>query len=154
MPIKSTDLKWYGVNSAGTIASNVILSNSLHAIFPEMTGAQNKAGSTQIRAIALKNTHATLTLTGVKIYFRSLDNAGGILDIALDTIGATTNSVVVDAANPPVSWSIPTTSAGGLSVASLAPGAAVGLWIRRRGNNSAQKKPERNTLTVVGTTPA
>jgi len=152
MAIRSSDIGWYGTSSLrlGPKLTSGVLNN----IFPDLTGAQNRDLAVSHRAVAIVNNHATLTLTNARIWFRTVDPGGAGFAIALDSLGVVAKTAQIIETPSGLTFTSPTTSGTGLLVSSLAPGQAVGLWIRRVATASAKRKPERNVLTITGTTPA
>jgi hypothetical protein len=152
MAIKSSDLQWFYVGESGFIGGR-ITSGALHNVFSEISGARNRDLAVDYRVIALRNVSAQ-TLTSARIWFRYVDPRGAGVGIALDPIGAVTATSRLSGGVAPGTFSSPTTSGTGLAVASLAGGQAIGVWIRRNATASSGAFPERNIITVTGTTPA
>lgn len=156
MPIRRSDLQWQTTTTDGVPTGTVIPDAKLNNVFPDLTGAQQRDGAKNTRLIALVNTHPSLALTGVKVYISKLDTGGAHFEIALDPAGVRNLGQPLKGDTDPATYSVPTTESGGLSVAQLGPGQAVGIWVRQRGAGSSgtNRAPERNTLTATGTSPA
>ncbi len=175
MALSPSNLPWrftrsggYGASSSlgaggGWAASNGPVSGSLHSLFPQVSGSQNAAGYTDYRCLALLNTHGSLTWSSIKIYLAKIDTRGAAFAIGLDAIG-----VKAYASNPlaqepggaltvgptSVTFSSPSTATAGLSVASLAPGQGVAVWLRRTVTaGSSPAVPEVNIIMATGTSP-
>jgi hypothetical protein len=150
--IKSTDIQVWGLNQSGTIRVK-LASNVLENVFPNLTGVQNRDLNTVSYVVGILNNHATLALTSVRIYFRILDARGATLAMALDTLGpAVKTGVVWSPGSPPATFTTPVTVGTGLSVATLNPGFVQAVWIKRTAiGGSSYARPEKNTLTVTGT---
>ena len=152
--IKSSELQLWNVYGSGYIQKKMV-SNTLENIFPNLTGVQNRDQTVLTYVLAWWNTHPSLALTSARIYFRTYAAGGTNLAIALDTTGpAPANGVIWNFSNPPATYITPTTVGTGLSVPTLNPGYAVAFWIRRTATASAPLRPERNTITITGTSAA
>jgi hypothetical protein len=153
MAIKSTDLEMWSTTGAGNLGVK-LASNVLNNAMPSITGVQNRDLVQTVYVVAFVNQHASLPLTSAKIYLRVVDPGGATLAIGLDALGAQPKTGQIWTPGAVVTYSTPTTIAAGLSVATLNPGYAIAVWIRRTATASAARRPEKNTLTIVGTTAA
>lgn len=153
--IKSTDIQVWGLNNDGTIRVK-LASNVLGNVFPNMTGVQNRDLQQLTYVVGILNNHASLALTTVKIYFRIVDPKGAGLSMALDPAGPVVKTGKVWSPDtPPTTFTSPTTIASGLAVATLNPGFVQSVWIRRIAvGGTSYAHPERNTLTITGTSAA
>lgn len=152
--INSTDLQFWRVKSTGTLDYQM-KSNSLDAFLPSLTSVQNRDLVSREYVLAIVNNHASLALTSARIYFRTLDTGGATLSIALDTLGPVVKTGNVwTPGSLPATFTTPTTIGTGLAVATLNPGFAIAVWVRRVATASPIKRPERNTLTITGTSAA
>lgn len=153
--IKSSDIQIWGLNQTGTLRVQ-LLSNTLENVFPNLTGVQNRDLNSVTYVVGVLNNHSSLPLTSVKIYFRILDPKGATLSMALDPLGpAVKTGNVWSPGSGPTTFTTPTTIATGLAVATLNPGYVQSVWIRRVAvGGTSYARPERNTLTVVGTSAA
>lgn len=154
MAIRATDLQFYGLKNDGTLGSR-ISSNVLNNLMPSLTGVQNRDLATTTYVVGILNNHASLALTSARIYFRILDSFGANLFIGLDPLGpaAKTGQVWSPGATPPT-FTTPTTVGTGLAVATLNPGFVISVWVRRAATGGQARRPEKNTLTITGTTAA
>ena len=167
MPIVSSDIQFFLAapgassgssatstvyNSLGKYVSTTQISNTaLNNLFPDLTGAQNAASQVDYQCVFILNNTASgdTALNGIAWLPLSGFVAGAAnIALAVDTTGATlrsTSSVqagtIANALTSPGtvgSYVGPSsTSAGGLSVANLAPNNVLAVWIRRTATNSA-----------------
>lgn len=168
MPIIGTDIKVYlsggAANSnpnaslGGAISSTEVVNNTLHNLFDKVTGAESAAGDIEYRCVFIKNTHATLTLQGAKIYI-STNTPSADTTVAIGVATETGSPVETIAnentapANP--TFSTPTTEGAALSLGDLAPGASKAVWIRRTVSaGAAAYSNDSAELTVFGDTDA
>jgi hypothetical protein len=162
MPIGSTDIKFYlsggaantnpNASLGGARSSTEIASGSLHNLFRKVTGDESAAGITLYRAFYVKNNHATLTWETVKSWFTALP-AGGSIAMGLEP-NTTPQSVANETTAPAgVSFTTPTTKAGGVALGDMAAGGEKMLWLRltiaagqaASNNNSFSVKTEGDT---------
>jgi hypothetical protein len=165
MPIVETDLKWYlsvktgaaGNSTAQTDAnlslgkylSTTLAPATLNALFDAVTKERNAASEVDYRCVFIRNSHATLTATGGKLYLDGGDPAGGpawavaVDSIAASAIGASaaqaqeaTTDTAPGAGVTGLSFSTPTTEGTGLTVGYIAPGYCKAVWIRCTQTNS------------------
>lgn len=160
MPIRSADLQWWFAGADRTLSSGrALVSNKLNEVFPDMSGASNRDSIVDyVRSVTIINQSA-LTLSSAKVFFKTVDGGGATHRIAWDVLGVVSGGGIVVSKyedRPTVFSSAYVSFATGLALpASLAAGQAITLWIQRQGQNyPAGRKPERNTLTIQGTTPA
>lgn len=174
MSISASDIKWRltlktgssgeaatqpDVNqSLGKYASNTDLTDAtLHALFDAVSGDENAASTVDYRAVAILNKHATLTWQGVKAWLASEVAGGASIAIGLDPVGVAAStailgtSIATEASAPSgVSFSSPTTKAGGLSVGDVPAGSGFILWIRRTAANTSAVDADGVTPRVEG----
>ena len=175
MPIPTSSLPWRFTSAAATLGAGDAGSSlggfasgtlwpdgSLHSLFPKITGKQNGVGWTDYRCVAVLNTHPSLTWSAVKLYLAKLDTRGAAVSIGLDGAGVVTVNAtrvaqaLASATTAPtnVTFSTPTTEAGGLAVPlNVAPGQGFAVWIRRTVLNAAEVDPESNLLLAAGSGP-
>lgn len=131
-----------------------------NCLFPMVTAAQNAAGLTEYRCIAVRNTSA-LTASTVKVWFSKVTAGGSSYAIGLDPIGvvavgAQVATTIPNGTTAPsgVSFSAPTTESGGLAVASLPAAQMFAIWVRCiTGPAAAALNPEQTVLTISATSP-
>ena len=134
---------------------------TFNSIFDDVSGAEAAAGDINYRGIYVHNNHATLTLTGAKIWIDvNVGNANDMIDIGLATQGDNgVESTIADertAPSPTITWTHACTSyATGLSLGDLAAGHYYGIWIRRTITAGMSADDDENwTLKVQGDTSA
>lgn len=148
--------------SLGKYASTTdLVDATLHALFDAVSGDENAASTVDYRAVVLYNSHATLSLTVPKIWISSEVASGASVAIGLDPIGVAAitailgTSIATETDAPAgVSFSAPTTKAGGLAPATIPAGSAVLLWVRRTAANTAAVDADGATLSFAGDTAA
>ena len=144
MPILATDIKLYHSGGAanadpnaslgGIISTTQITDNSLHNLFDKISGAEAEAGDIEYRCIFIKNTHASLTYQGVKIYI-STNTPSPSTDVNISVAtesGSPVQTIANESAAPSAqTFSNPTNIGTALTIGDLAPGASKGIWIKR-----------------------
>lgn len=167
MPIVATDIKIYlsggGANSnpnaslGGAISSVQLVDNTVNNLFALAAAAESEAGSVKYRAVFIKNTHATLTLTTPKVYIDSNTTSGTTnVQIALaDETGSPIETVVnEDTAPSGPSFSDASGYSGGLSLGSLAPGETKAIWLKYVVTAATEAIADQLTIGVKGETEA
>lgn len=178
MPILDTDIKLKLSTTAGSagnsntgaagsslgryISTSEITSASLHALFLGISGAQNAASQVDYQCVFVHNSHASLTLTGAKVYISAEVTGGASIAIAVDataksavgssTAQAVTIAVSTDLPSGVGAFTTPTTTGAALALGDLAPGEVKAVWIRRTAANTAAKASDGATLSVFGDT--
>ncbi len=115
------------------------------ALFDVITGDENTALDVEYRLVVIRQPVAAQTAFTPRIYIGSQDAGGADIAIGLSTTGVVTDTAlaatrVADEGTVPtgVSFSAPTTKAGGLVVPTdMGANTQIGLWIRRTAMNSA-----------------
>lgn len=133
-------------NGSGAILVNGKLNN----LFPN--GDVN--AGTSYRALEVRNTNASLTLSSVKAWL-TLDARGGSFAIAYD---ATSGVIAADESwsdvdEAALTYSAPTSKATGITLANLAPATKLRLYCRRILSGATAVSPENNRVWVGGTSP-
>jgi hypothetical protein len=162
LPIVANDIKWYLSGGAGNSNPNLSIggarSTTLWAggvvgdLFDLISGAENAASDVEYRCVYARNEHATLTAQNIKLYLANIIAGGADLAIGLDPAGVNgTAATPADENTAPagVTFSAPTTDAGGLTIANLAPNAFVPIWIRRTATNSSAVASDGADLTLA-----
>lgn len=163
MAIVSSDIKYKlsgGASNSDPAASlgGAVSANdtSGSTILDMVTSAEALAGDIEYRCFYVKNTHATLTLQGAKIWIQAnTPSSDTTLDIGLGTsaVNGTEQTVANESTAPTgVTFSAAANEAGALSIGDLAPGATKAVWIRRTVNASAASANDGATLRVKGDT--
>ncbi len=162
MPIISSDIKYK--LSGGAANADPLLSlggaiSSVDAgasIFDDVASAEAAAGDTEYRCIYVKNTHATLTYQGAKIWIQTqTPSADTAIALALGGEGLNgTAETVANENTAPVgeTFSAPSSFAGGLTIGNLAPGDSYPVWVRRTVTAAAAVASDSFTLRVQGDT--
>lgn len=140
------------------MSSTQLTDNSLHNLFDLTTGDENAASRVEYRCIFVHNVHATLTAYSAMAFISNQVTGGADIAIGLDTTGnvAATSASPQTVARPAdeatapagISFSAPTTKAGGLSIGDLAPGQARAIWVRRTNTNSSAVDNDGATISV------
>jgi len=143
MAIVASDIKKYlsggssnsdpNASLGGVISSVVVVDDSINNLFAAAAAAEAESGSVKYRAIFIKNTHATLTLTTPKVYIdTNTPSADTEVQIALaDETGSPIETIGdEDTAPSGPSFSTADGYANGLSLGSLAPGETKGVWVK------------------------
>ena len=161
MPIVSTDIQYRlsgGASNAVTASSlgGVKSSTAASNYFDDVSSAEASAGDTEYRCIYVHNAHATLSLIGAKVFIQT-NTPSSDTDVAIglgsSAINGTEQTVADESTAPTgVSFSAPTTFAGGLAIGDLAAGAHKAVWVRRTVNAGAAAYADSFTLRVQGDT--
>lgn len=161
MAIVSTDIQYRlsgGASNSDPAASlgGVKSSTAASNYFDDVSSAEASAGDTEYRCVYVHNAHATLTLIGAKVFIQT-NTPSSDTDVAIglgsSAINGTEQTVADEGTAPSgVSFSAPTTYAGGLAIGDLAPGAHKAVWVRRTVNAAAAAYSDSFTLRVQGDT--
>ena len=161
MAIVSTDIQYRlsgGASNSDTAASlgGVKSSTAASNYFDDVSSAEASAGDTEYRCVYVHNAHATLTLIGAKVFIQA-NTPSSDTDVAIglgsSAINGTEQTVANESTAPTgVSFSAPTTFAGGLAIGDLAAGAHKAVWVRRTVNAGAAAYADSFTLRVQGDT--
>jgi len=151
MPIVAADIKIRlsggaansDVNASlgGARSSTEVTDNTVSNLFDTVDGTESLAGDTEYRCIYIYNNHGTLSMTNVRVYISSnTTSADDTWTIGLGTaaINATEQTVVDENTSPTgVTFSAPTTYAGGLASADIPAGQHRSVWYKRVVNAGA-----------------
>lgn len=148
--------------SLGKYASTTdLVDATLNNLFDNISGDENAASTVDYRAVVLYNSHGSLTLTAPKIWISSEVSGGASVAIGLDPIGVAAVTAILGTsianettAPAGVSFSAPTTKAGGLAPADIPAGSAVLLWVRRTAANNTAVDSDGAALSFAGDTAA
>jgi hypothetical protein len=167
MPIVATDIKIYLSGGAGNsdpnaslggiISTTELVDNTVNNLFALAGAAEAEAGSVKYRAVFIKNTHASLTLTTPKVYIdtntTSLTTA---VQIALADETGSPIETVGDEDTAPTGPSFSTADgyANGLSLGSLAPGETKAIWLKYTITEGTEAVADALTIGVKGETEA
>ena len=138
--------------SLGGVKSSTAASN----YFDDVSSAEASAGDTEYRCVYVHNNHGTLSLIGAKVFIQT-NTPSSDTDVAIglgsSAINGTEQTVAGESTAPTgVSFSAPTTFAGGLAIGDLAAGAHKAVWVRRTVNAGAAAYADSFTLRVQGDT--
>ena len=161
MAIISTDIQYrlsggasnaVTASSLGGVKSSVAASNYID----DVSSAEASAGDTEYRCVYVHNNHGTLSLIGAKVFIQT-NTPSSDTDVAIglgsSAINGTEQTVANESTAPTgVSFSAPTTFAGGLAIGDLAAGAHKAVWVRRTVNAGAAAYADSFTLRVQGDT--
>ena len=161
MAIVSTDIKYrlsggaansLPASSLGGAKSSTDASN----YFDDVSSAEASAGDTEYRCVYVHNNHGSLTLIGAKVWIQA-NTPSGDTDVAIglgtSTMNGTEQTVVDESTAPTgVTFSQPTTFAGGLSIGDIPFGQHKAVWVRRTVNAGAAAYSDSFTLRVQGDT--
>lgn len=164
MPIVAADIKRYlsggaantnpDLSFGGAISTTEVVGST---IFSTVTGAQSTAGRTRYRAVYLKNTHATLTYLGTKIWIGTdTPSADTDADIALSAQGLnTTITATADEVTAPAGVTFTNAAvseATGLTMGDIAAGQNYGFWMKNVINAGAAAVADSFTVNYTGDT--
>ncbi len=139
----------------GVMSTLVIPTALLLNLFDHVTSGELSAGDTEYRCYYIFNNHATDAWDTAKLYIQTdSPSSDSVLDIGLDAAGlgdgistgvATT---IVDESTAPgsVTFSHPTTFAGGLVLGDVAAGEGHAIWVRRIISSSGSSAPRDNVI--------
>ena len=161
MAIVSTDIQYRlsgGSSNSDPAASlgGVKSSTAASNYFDDVSSAEASAGDTEYRCVYVHNNHGTLSLIGAKVFIQA-NTPSSDTDVAIglgsSAINGTEQTVANESTAPTgVSFSAPTTFAGGLAIGDLAAGAHKAVWVRRTVNAGAAAYADSFTLRVQGDT--
>ena len=161
MAIVSTDIQYRlsgGSSNSDPAASlgGVKSSTAASNYFDDVSSAEASAGDTEYRCVYVHNNHGTLSLIGAKVFIQT-NTPSSDTDVAIglgsSAINGTEQTVADESTAPTgVSFSAPTTFAGGLAIGDLAAGAHKAVWVRRTVNAGAAAYADSFTLRVQGDT--
>ena len=162
MAIVSTDIKYR--LSGGASNSDPLLSlggaksstDAASTIFDDVSSAEASAGDVEYRCVYVHNNHGSLTLQGAKVWIQA-NTPSGDTDVAIGLGAAAVNATetaTADESTAPsgVSFSTPTSFAGGLSIGDIPYGQHKAVWVRRTVNAAAGAYSDNFTLRVQGDT--
>lgn len=163
MPIVAADIKKYlsggagntdpNASLGGAISSTELVDNTSHNLFDNVSGAESLAGDVEYRAIFVKNTHATLTLYGAKIFISAnTDSPDTEVGISVATeVGSPIQSIANEGTAPTgQAFSLADGEANGLSLGDIDPGEIIGIWLKRTVLSSAEASNDSVSIDVVG----
>lgn len=157
MPIVNADLKYFLSGGASNTDANASIGGAISStaapsgLFDNKTSAEAAAGRTEYRCIYLKNTHASITGTAVKVWIKTnTPGADTAITIGLGAAAVSgTETAVANETTAPsgVTFSTAADEANALAIADLAPGATRALWVKLVVNAGAAATTDSYTLT-------
>lgn len=118
-----------------TAGGGLITTATINNLFDNVTGDEAAAGDTEYRCIYVTNTHATITWEAVFLWIDTNTPATGTdcsIGLGSSAVSGTEQTVANESTAPTsVTFTQPTTKAGGLSIGDLAPAAHKAIWIKR-----------------------
>lgn len=167
MAIAASDIKWYfsqqgGEASSGSLGGAIgtteITDDIDNNLFDDVSGDESAVGDTEYRCFYLKNSHGSLTLSGVKLWIQQETPGGDSVDIALGTSGKNgTEQTIADEDTAPSGTSFihPTSKSAGLNLGDLDAGDYYPIWVKRNVPASTSAYTANSfILRVEGDTPA
>jgi hypothetical protein len=145
------------------ISTTEIPDATLHNLFDVVTGDENAASDVEYRCFFVHNDHATLTWVAPVVWLSAETAGGAVAAIGLDPAGVTAKglgsaqaaTIANEGAAPAgVSFSAPTTKAGGLQIADIPAGSVAAIWVRRSAANTGALDLDGVTIRVEGDTAA
>lgn len=161
MSVLSTDIKYYltpngnstPADSLGGAGYGDEIGSSVHDIFAAVSAVEATAGSVKYRAIGVKNTNATDTLSDAVLYIST--ETSSVDDTIAVAYDAGTQSVADEdtaPSSPVLSFSAPTTKATGIALGDIAAGVLKRIWLRRTVTAGAGAATSTGALSVAGGT--
>jgi hypothetical protein len=141
--------------SLGGVKSSVVMTdNTLNNLFDDVSGGESLSGDTEYRHVYIHNADPSLTAQNVRIYISSdTTGTGDEINIALGNAanGAQETAVANEstAPSPVLTFTHPTTYAGGLAPSNLANASHVSLWIQRVVNVAGAAKTNNTAIWNV-----
>lgn len=174
MPIVTGDIDFHlsgglsntdvNLSLGGVRSTTQLTDNTLNNLWDDVSGAESTPGDTEYRCIYVENAHGSLTLQGARIWISTnTTTPSNAIAIGLHDVKDGTAQTIADESTAPnesdtvtpITFSQPTSFAGGLSLGELAAGEHYAIWIRRiiPAAQSAQSNVTY-TLSVQGDTAA
>lgn len=143
----------------GTAAGAIITPGGVNNIWDDVTGAQSATTFAEHRAIYVTNTNGTVTLQNAVFWIDAqvaTDAAHDTIDVALASEAVNTaivQTLGTESSVPTgVTFTTPTTKAGGLSIGNIPAGQFKGLWLRRNITTGAVAATVTPSIRVEGDT--
>jgi hypothetical protein len=164
MAIAASDIKLYASTNGlgGAITATELTDDTVANLFDNVSGAEASAGDTEYRAFYAKNTHATLTWTGVKHWIATnTDSTDDAITIGLDLAGVISTGAgdsIADestAPDPAVTFSAAANEGAALVIGNMAAASYILIWVKRVvGASAAAVSNNHAHLTFTGDTEA
>ncbi|QQP93553.1 hypothetical protein IGS68_33575 (plasmid) [Skermanella sp. TT6] len=124
-----------GSSIGGTKSSTSITTATLNNLWDNVSGDEAAAGDTEYRCVYLHNANATLTWEQVTVWISANTPAAGTtceIGLGAAAVNATETAVANEGVAPAgVTFSAPTSKAGGLLIGDIPAGQAKAIWIKR-----------------------
>lgn len=139
-----------------TTSDTITIANQTQKFFADITKAEADTGVTRYHCFALKNTHATLPIVGIKLYIAANTPGADTKTLYLDPLAASNGSVgptaVANETTAPAASTFvaPTsaTHASALAVGTLAAGECRFFWIKEDVPASTDTATAVNTFSL------
>lgn len=145
------------------ISTTQITDATLGNLFDNVSGDENLASVVDYRCYFVRNLHGSLTWENVKVWLSAEVAGGASAAIGLDPAGVTVlglasaqAATIATELNAPagVSFSAPTTKAGGLSIGNIPAGSVAAIWVRRTAAATSAVDNDGVTIKCEGDTGA
>lgn len=132
--IVSADIQFWKAAASG-LGGSPLAQATPTTVFDSVLNDEMVSGDIEYRAVYVKNTHPVRSLSGTVVWV-SPQTTSPTTDIAIgvapQAAGADVSAISNESTAPAdVTFSAPADQANGLSIGTLAPGQARGLWLRR-----------------------
>lgn len=162
MPIVSTDIKYRlsggasNTDPAAALGGAKSSADAASTIFDDVSSAEATAGDIEYRCVYVHNNHGTLTLLGAKIWIQT-QTPSADTDVAIglgsSAVNGTEQTVANEGTAPTsVTFSAPSSFAGGLTIGDIPAGQHKAVWVRRTVNAGAAAASDSFALRVQGDT--
>lgn len=133
-------------------------------LFDNISGSENAANQVDYRCVFVYNSNGANDLTNAVAYLSAEVSGGASIAIAADSTAASavgsssaqaltaTTDVAPGSPVTSLTYSSPTTAAGGVSLGTIPSGSVKAVWLRRTASNSAAVSGDGFTLAVAGDT--
>src|SRR4051812_39874965 len=131
-------------------------------LFDDITGAENAASTSDYRCVGVHNSNASNNLVNAVVYLSAETAGGASLSLSADTTAASAlgsaSAQMLTATNETtgpqtsLTYSSPTTAAGGVSLGTINIAQVKGFWVKRTAANSAALSNDGGTVAVTGDT--
>lgn len=162
MPIVSTDIKYRlsggasNTDPAAALGGAKSSTDAASTIFDDVSSAEATAGDIEYRCIYVHNNHGSLTLQGAKVWIQT-QTPSADTDVAIglgsSAVNGTEQTVANEGTAPTsVTFSAPSSFAGGLTIGDIPAGQHKAVWVRRTVNAGAAAASDSFALRVQGDT--
>lgn len=162
MPIVSTDIKFRlsggasNTDPAAALGGDKSSTDAASTIFDDVSSAEATAGDIEYRCVYVHNNHGSLTLQGAKVWIQT-QTPSADTDVAIglgsSAVNGTEQTVANEGTAPTsVTFSAPSSFAGGLTIGDIPAGQHKAVWVRRTVNAGAAAASDSFALRVQGDT--